>query len=160
LEFEPNIIAPGHGRPFLVDREAALNFEQRAKKQDAFFRDLIADPDPDMGVDPSWIRIYPYQMMVLPGQTKRIEVRVRNYRPRRVEITGIFVLPDGWRSDPSRISVSVDAKSEAKTEATISVPPNWSNPLSRVAIALDVMADNKYLGQIAEAVVDIRTRRT
>jgi hypothetical protein len=27
-----------------------------------------------------------------------------------------------------------------------------------VALALDVMADGKYLGQIAEAVVDVRSR--
>jgi hypothetical protein len=160
LDFEPNIIAPGHGRPFLVDRTAAQNFEQRARKQDAFFRDLIADPDPDMGVDPSWIRIYPYQMLILPGQTQRVEVRVRNHRPRRVEIAGIFVLPEGWRSSPSKISVSVDAKSDAKAEAAISIPAGWSNPLSRVAIALDIMADDKYLGQIAEAVVDVPARRT
>jgi glyoxylase-like metal-dependent hydrolase (beta-lactamase superfamily II) len=160
LEFEPNILAPGHGRPFLIDRAKALNFEERAKKQDAFFRDLIADPDTDMGVDPSWIRIYPYQMIVFPGQTKRIEIRVRNHRPRRVQIRGAFILPDGWRSTPSEISLDIDASAKATTEATISIPSNWSNPLSRVAIALDVMADGKYLGQIAEAVVDIRAQRT
>ena len=135
-----------------------MNFEERAQKQDAFFRDLIADPDTDMGVDPSWIRIYPYQMMVFPGQTKRIEIRVRNHRPRRVQIRGAFILPDGWRSTPSEISLDIDASAKAKTEATISIPANWSNPLPRVAIALDVVADGKYLGQIAEAVVDIRAK--
>lgn len=160
LDFEPNIIAPGHGRPFLIERATADNFERRAEKQDAFFRDLIADPDPDMGIDPAWIRLYPYQMMLLPGQTKRVEVRLRNHRPRRVQIRGVFVLPDGWRAQPAEISLAAEPKADAKTTATISVPANWSNPLSRVAIALDVMADGKYLGQIAEAVVDIRTRRT
>ncbi len=160
LEFEPNIIAPGHGRPFLIERDTAKNFEERAKKQDAFFRELVADPDPDMGIDPAWIRIYPYQMMAMAGQTKRVEIRVRNHRPRRVEIVGTFVLPHGWSGAPSHISVSVDAKSEAKAEASISIPANWSDPLSRVAIALDVMADGKYLGQIAEAVVDVRARKT
>jgi glyoxylase-like metal-dependent hydrolase (beta-lactamase superfamily II) len=160
LEFEPNLIAPGHGRPFLVDREAAKNFQQRAKKQDMFFRDLIADPDTDVGVDPSWLKIYPYQMMVLPGQTKRVEVRFRNYRPRRVEITGMFVLPEGWSANPSKILIGAEPNSDAKAEAAISIPASYSNPLSRVAIALDVIADGKYLGQIAEAVVDIRTRQT
>ena len=155
LDFEPNIIAPGHGRPFLIDRETVLNFEQRARKQDQFFRDLIADADTDVGVDPSWISIYPYQIMALPGQTAPVEVRVRNHRSRRMQIQTAFVLPDGWRSTPSRISMIVDAKGEAKTRGTISIPANWSNPLPRVAIALDVMADGKYLGQIAEAVVDV-----
>ncbi len=158
LEFEPNIIAPGHGRPFLIDRETAQNFEQRAKKQDAFFRELVADPDCDFGVDPSWISIYPYQMMVLPGQEKRIEIRVRNYRSAAMHIQGALVLPGGWRSTPSPISLTAGPKSSAKTEATITIPANWTNPLSRVAIALDVLADGKYLGQIAEAVVDVRSR--
>ncbi len=80
LDFEPTVIAPGHGRPFLIDRETAQNFEQRAKKQDSFFSELIADPDPDLGLDPSWISIYPYQMIALTGQAKPIEIRVRNYR--------------------------------------------------------------------------------
>ncbi len=159
LDFEPNIIAPGHGRPFLINRETAQNFEERAKKQDVFFSQLIADPDTDMGLDPSWVSIYPYQMMVFPGQTKRIEIRVRNHRSRRVQIAGALVLPEGWRSTPSEISVAVDAKSEGKAEAAISIPAGWSDPLSRVAIALDVVADGKYLGQIAEAVVDIRGRK-
>lgn len=159
LDFEPNIIAPGHGRPFLINRETAQNFEERAKKQDAFFAQLIADPDTDLGIDPSWVSIYPYQMMVFPGQTKRIEIRVRNHRSRRVQIACALVLPQGWRGSPSEISVTVDGKSEAKAEAEISIPAAWSGPLSRIAIALDVVADGKYLGQIAEAVVDVRTRK-
>ena len=68
--------------------------------------------------------------------------------------------PDGWRSTPSEISLDIDASAKANAEATISIPSNWSNLLPRVAIALDVMADGKYLGQIAEAVVDIRAQRT
>ncbi len=158
LDFEPNVIAPGHGRPFLIDRETALNFAERAGKQDQFFQELIADPDPDMGIDPSWISIYPYQMIALPGETIQAEIRVRNYRPRPVRIEAALILPDGWRSAPARISLTVGAKGEAKTKAAITVPANWSNPLPRVAIALDIMADRKYLGQIAEAVVDVRRR--
>lgn len=160
LDFEPHMIAPGHGRPFLIERETAENFEKRARLQDTFFRDLVADPDPDMGIDPSWLRIYPYQLILLPGQSKQIEIRLRNHRPRRVQIRGTFVLPEGWRAEPSEISLTAEAKAETKTVAAISIPRNWSNPWSRVAIALDIMADGKYLGQIAEAVVDVRARRT
>ena len=158
LEFEPNIIAPGHGRPFLIDRETAENFEQKAKKQDAFFSELVAGPAVNMGLDPSWISIYPYQLMILAGQTREIEIRARNYQSSRVQIQAALVLPDGWRATPARVSFPVEASAEAKASASIAVPANWSTPLSRVAIALDVMLDDKYLGQITEAVVDVRTR--
>jgi hypothetical protein len=70
----------------------------------------------------------------------------------------MFVLPSGWRANPAKVTVSAEANAEAKTEATISVPAGYANSLSRVAIALDVMADGKSLGQIAEAVVDLKTR--
>jgi glyoxylase-like metal-dependent hydrolase (beta-lactamase superfamily II) len=159
LEFEPNIIAPGHGRPFLIDRETAENFEKRAEKQDVFFRELIADPDTNMGLDPSWIRLYPYQMMALPGQTKRIEIRVRNYRQKPMQLEGLLVLPDGWQSSPRKIALTIQPNAATQTEATITVPANYSNPITRVALALDVVADGRYLGQIAEAVVDIRMRK-
>ncbi len=97
-------------------------------------------------------------MMILAGQTKQIEIRVRNYRPKTMQIEGALVLPEGWKATPQRISLSVDAKSSASTKASITIPTAWTDPLSRVAIALDVLADGKYLGQIAEAVVDIRAR--
>ena len=160
LDFEPHVIAPGHGKPFAVDRETALHFEERVKKQDAFFSDLIADNDTDQGLDPSFIRIYPYQMMLLAGKTKQIEIRVRNHRRRRVHIQGVLVLPEGWTGSPSRISIMVEASSEGRVKAAIAVPANWSNPVSRVAVALDVVADGKYLGQIAEAVADVRSRNS
>src|SRR5206468_11251270 len=117
-----------------IGGETALNFEGRARKQDQFFKALIADPDPDMGIDPSWISIYPYQMTALPGLMAQVEIRVRNHRTRAVQIQAVLVLPDGWRGAPSRISLTAAAKSEAKTKAAISIPANWSNPLSRVAI--------------------------
>jgi hypothetical protein len=158
LEFEPNILAPGHGRPFLIDRETAENFAEKAKKQDAFFSELIAGPAVNMGLDPSWISIYPYQLMILAGQTREIEIRVRNYQSSRVQIQAALVLPQGWRATPARVSFPVEANAEGKASASVAVPANWSNPLSRVAIALDVMLDDQYLGQITEAVVDVRTR--
>jgi hypothetical protein len=37
----------------------------------------------------------------------------------------------------------------------LALPPE-PNPEPRVALALDVMADGKYLGQIAEVIADVR----
>jgi glyoxylase-like metal-dependent hydrolase (beta-lactamase superfamily II) len=159
LDFEPNLIAPGHGKPFPIDRQTAQNFEQRARRQDQLFRELIFDPDTDIGLDPSWISIYPYQMLAMPGQTKHIEIRFRNHRTRPVQIQAVLVLPDRWTCSPPRISLSGAPKSAVKTGASITIPEDWTATRRRVAVALDVMADSQYLGQIAEAVIDIRSNR-
>jgi hypothetical protein len=63
-------------------------------------------------------------------------------------------------STPSRTVVSIQPKADAAVKAAISIPATYSSPISRVAIALDVMADGQYLGQIAEAVVDVRSPNT
>lgn len=148
LDFEPQMIAPGHGKPFHVDREMALRVDERAKKQDAFFRELIADPDTDMGADPSWVRISPYQMFGTPGAPTRIHVHVHNHRSRQVKLECILVLPKGWSSTPAQIAITAEPKGTAVAEAVIQIPAGWSGKLSRTAIALDVMADGRYLGQL------------
>jgi glyoxylase-like metal-dependent hydrolase (beta-lactamase superfamily II) len=158
LDFEPQVIAPGHGKPFPIDRETAKNFQRRALEQDSYFRDLIANPDTDFGLDPSWIRIQPYQILAVAGQEQRIAIYVRNYGRRRMRLEAELVLPPGWRSGPQRLSLSVEPGAQGHMEASFAIPARWSAPIPRVAIALDVMADGKYLGQIAEAVVDVRTR--
>src|SRR5262245_37130107 len=74
IDHEPNVVAPGHGRPFLVNREDLLGSEQKLKLQEQLFHDVIADPDVNFGLDPSWYSIYPYQMLVKQGDAFRAEI--------------------------------------------------------------------------------------
>ena len=76
------------------------------KRQDAFLRDLIADPDTDIGLDPSWVHIVPYQALAAPGQSRSFEIRVRNLRRRPIRIEAALVLPAGWRATPAQVSHS------------------------------------------------------
>ncbi len=156
LDFEPQIIAPGHGQPFLIDRTMALDFAAKMKKQDGFFRELIADPDTNIGLNPSWLEIYPYQSLAMPGQAREYEIRARNLRQRAIRLEIALVLPAGWRSDPQSVVLSIPPGGAGKAPVSITIPRDWRGAHSRVAIAADVMADGKYLGQIAEAVIDVR----
>jgi glyoxylase-like metal-dependent hydrolase (beta-lactamase superfamily II) len=160
LDFEPQVIAPGHGKPFPIDRETARNFEKRAVQQDFYFRSLIANPDTDFGLDPSWIRIQPYQISAVAGQEQTIQIHVRNHGRRSMQVEMELVLPPGWRSAQGPLQLTVAPSAEGHVGARFTIPSRWSAPTPRVAIALDVMADGKYLGQIAEAVVDLRNRGT
>jgi glyoxylase-like metal-dependent hydrolase (beta-lactamase superfamily II) len=155
LEHEPTLIAPGHGKPFLVNRADLLATEEKMRKQEQLFRDVIADPEPEYGMDPSWVKIYPYQMIVKPGETARAEIRVQNYRraPSKIEVA--LVLPDGWTSDPDVLRIEAPPRSHASGAFQIRTSRDRPGGLPRVAIAADVMADGRYLGQITEAVVDL-----
>lgn len=156
-EMQPAIIAPGHGESFPVTTDMVRDFEPRVQQQDGTFRELIADVDTDVGLDPSWVQIYPYQATAVRGRPVLLELRARNHRSREVELELALAVPPGWRSRPERVHLRVPAAGTATAHVSMTVPLDWPGPNERRAIAADVIADGVYLGQIAEAVVDIRS---
>ena len=157
IEFKPHIIAPGHGEPFLLDIDMLTDFSSKLRKQDAFCRSLVADPDTDIGMDPSPLEIYPYQSAAIPGQRLPFELRARNHRRTAVKMEIALVLPQGWTCHPAVAKLSIASGGEARTSVEVQIPEHFHAAHQRVAIAADVLADSKYLGQIAEAVIDVRS---
>jgi hypothetical protein len=95
-------------------------------------------------------------MLVAPGDRQRAEVRVRNYKATPMKIEVALVAPADWRIEPEVLAFEVPANTSAARPVTIGIPRDWTAPAPRFAIAADVMADGKYLGQITEAVVDMK----
>jgi glyoxylase-like metal-dependent hydrolase (beta-lactamase superfamily II) len=156
LDHEPNIIVPGHGKPFISNKTDLEDLKRRLEKQQEYFFDVIADPDCDFGLNPSWARLYPYQSLAKAGSSNPLELRVRNYRPRPMHLEAALVLPPNWKASPQVLSLTVSPKQDASGEFTVSIPENWDRAQPRVALAADIVADGQYLGQIAEGVVDIQ----
>lgn len=157
VEFRPQILCPGHGEPFLLDMNMVKDFKTKLMKQDEFCRSLIADPDTDVGMDPSQIEIFPYQSVITPGENGRYEIRARNHRNRAVSFSVGLILPEGWTAQPSVTRLNVGAHSEQRSPVEIKAPRDLRPAQPRIAIAADVLADGRYLGQIAEALIDIRS---
>lgn len=156
VEMRPAVIAPGHGEPFLVSDAMIAALAERVKRQDAFFTGLIADPDTDVGLDPAWVQIFPYQATAVPGQPTAMEIRVRNHRTVPLNLEIALVLPAEWDCVPPLVKLTVLPKAEGRAAVTLMIPRDWHGPFDRKAIAADVMCNRRYLGQIAEAVVDLR----
>jgi len=155
LDHEPNLIAPGHGRPFLVNRADLLVTEQAMRKQKDLFEGLVADRETNFGLDPSWFKIHPYQMVIRPGESARGEIRVHNYRRAPMKVEVALVLPDNWSAEPEVLRFEAPARGHAAKEFLFKTSHELPHGLNRVAIAADVMSDGRYLGQITEAVVDL-----
>jgi hypothetical protein len=156
-EMQPAIIAPGHAAAFELTAEMVRDFEARVQQQDDFFKELIADRDTDVGLDPSWVQIYPYQAVAVRGRPVALELRVRNHRSTDTNLEIALCLPEQWRSTPARVNLKVPARGTNVTSVEITIPLDWRGPNARRAVAADVIADGIYLGQIAEAVVDVRS---
>ena len=155
LDYQPTLVAPGHGKPFLSNKEDLEDLNRRLKKQQDYFHDVIADEDCNFGLNPSWARLYPYQLEARAGADTSVELRVRNYRPKPMQMEAALVVPAGWKASPEVASIIIPAQGDASTGFTLSIPANWDRARPRVALAADIMADGQYLGEIAEGVVDI-----
>jgi glyoxylase-like metal-dependent hydrolase (beta-lactamase superfamily II) len=155
VDHEPALIAPGHGKPYPVDRSILLATEQKLRQQQQLFAEILPEGEINFGLDPSWAKIYPYQMLVSPGQRQRAEVRVQNYRATPMKVEVALVAPSEWVIEPEMVKFEVPANAKGSRPFHITVPKDWSAPAPRFAIAADVMADGKYLGQITEAVVEV-----
>ena len=156
LEHEPNIVAPGHGKPFLSNKADLENLRMRLEDQQKYFFDAIADPDCDFGLNPSWVRLYPYQLLAKAGSSAALELRVRNYRSSPMRLEAALVVPTGWRTTPEVLELTVAPKADASGGFSVAIPENWDRAKPRVALAADIRADGQYLGQIAEGVADIQ----
>ncbi len=155
IEHDPEMICPGHGKSFPVDRAIMEATEKKFRSQQSFFFDLLPEGDTDFGLDPGWASIYPYQILASPGAPQKLEVRVQNYRkaPLRMEVA--LVTPAEWRVRPDVLRFTVTPGEVARIPVEIEIPKGWAGAGPRFAIAADVVRDGKYLGQITEAVVDM-----
>lgn len=160
LDHEPNIIAPGHGKPYIVNRADLEDLKRRLENQRSYFNDVIADHDSNFGLNPSWARLYPYQLLAKAGSTSTLELRVRNYRSTPMHLEAALVLSEGWTVSPDVATLDVPPLKDGRTSFSVTIPENWDRQKPRVAVAADILADGRYLGQIAEGVVDIEFERT
>jgi len=156
LEHEPNIVAPGHGKPFLSNKADLEGLKARLEDQQKYFFDVIADRDCDFGLNPSWVRLYPYQLQAKAGSSAALELRVRNYRSNPMHLQAALVVPAGWKAAPEVLELTVSPKGDASGGFSVAIPENWDRAKPRVALAADIMADGQYLGQIAEGVADVQ----
>src|SRR3990172_4946291 len=141
IENEPTVIAPAHGKPFLSNKEDLEDLKHRLEKKKHYFTSVIADPDCDFGLNPSWVRLYPYQVLVKAGSAASLELRVRNYRSKPMLLEATLNVPAGWEVTPGKLTIETSPKTDNAGAFILTVPEDWDPSRSRVAVAADIVAD-------------------
>jgi len=152
---QPTLVAPGHGKPFLSNKEDMEDLKQGLEKEQRYFSSVVVDPDCNFGLNMSWARLYPYQLLAKAGESAPLELRVRNYRGKPMHLEAALVLPSSWKARPEVVSIDIPVGGEGSVGFTVMIPAGWERSQPRVALSADVMADGRYLGEIVEGVVDI-----
>lgn len=156
IAHQPTLICPGHGRPCPVDRALLEATEKKMLRQKQLFEELLPEGETNFGPNPSWVSIYPYQILAAPGERVTLEVRVANYKPHPMRMEVALVTPAAWTVEPEVLRFDAAPGVITARKATFAIPRDWRATSPRFAITADVVRDEKYLGQVTEAIVEMR----
>jgi glyoxylase-like metal-dependent hydrolase (beta-lactamase superfamily II) len=151
LKLKPDMLVASHWGPIPYSEENLRKGLELFENRRALFADLFPWDDPNFGLDPYWVRAYPYRQFVLPGQQVTLEARIYNHggtpRPASVQLRA----PAGWRVLPAA-AVTIPPHREGKIRLTALAPSSPSQ--RREVLGLAVHFDGRNLGEVAEAIVD------
>ncbi len=146
-ELEPDIIAHGHGDVFEVDAEKIGSVEERAKKTREMFEMLLPEPH-EMGVNPGWVRLVPYQSRIGRGESLDLELEIHNYHKNSIKVEAELITHEGWESSPPG-----QVRVEPGQTGRIPLKLRGGRLPGRYAVTADVSVNSDRLGQVTEALV-------
>ena len=152
LDFEPEIICPGHGGPFSVTRDDLLTYRQTVAQIPAKFQALVGDRSVDRATDYHWARVYPYEQAIEPQRPFTVTVRIRNYEATAVTGTLTAALPDGWSANAPVQRLHAHPGGEAEVEFAIVPNERRAGAPSRVPFAFALELGGKPYGEICHGV--------
>ncbi len=151
LKLKPDLLFAAHWGALPISEAYLRKTLELLQEREKLFSVLFPWDDANFGLDPCWVRAYPYRQSILPGQPVAIEARIFNHsefpRLARAELRA----PSGWRVDKPG-AVTIPAHSEGNVPLTAVAP---AHPSQRREVAgLAVRFGQMNLGEITEAVVD------
>ena len=107
--------------------------------------------DPNFGLDPYWVRTYPYRQKVFRGQPVTVEVKIYNHSDSARRASVNLRAPEGWQLGKPG-STMIRPHSEGKVRLTARASNNPAH--RREVLGVDVRFGDRDLGEITEAIVD------
>ena len=150
LAYAPDILLTGHGGAVPCELAKIERWQQWMTKWQTDFTQILAQPHPNLGMDPHWIEFYPYKVRVQPGASVTFQLRITNHEAAPRNCALHFRSVAGVQLDPESATV-IAAPGQV---TTVSVSAHF--PTTFTTHALPVLADvtwhGQRLGEIAEAI--------
>lgn len=151
LRLKPDLLCAAHWGAKPVSDAYLQKTLDLLNERTAMFTRLFPWDDPNFGLDPYWIRAYPYRQSVLPGQRVALEARIYNHSdaPRNAVVE--LRAPHGWKLEKAS-AATIPAHSEGRIPLAAIAPLRPA--ARRHVLGLAVHFDQRNLGEFAEAIVD------
>jgi glyoxylase-like metal-dependent hydrolase (beta-lactamase superfamily II) len=151
LDLKPDLLVAAHWGPVPVSAEYLRRADELLAEREKLFARMFPWEDPNFGLDPGWIRCYPYRQKALPGASVTIEGRVYNHAPRPKQVRLQLRTPPGWTAPPAA-TATIPPRAEGRIRLLAQAPAHPGR--RRHVLGLEATAGGVRLGEFAEAIVD------
>ena len=166
-ECRPDYILNQHQKRAFIFTDQELDYIDRMlAERERLIGEMVPWPNANFGLDPWWVRTYPYEQSAQPGSVITVDVQFTNHdgEPARARVEP--VLPEGWTWNPEKSQTGfkvlgrtcglVDprrADTDPAVRMSIRIPENAA--AGRYIIPCRVTWNGQYLGQFRHAVVSL-----
>jgi len=147
------VIVPSHYFPFSVTHQELEMYRDWAKELTALYREIIDQPNANMGMDHKWIRFYPYRAVVKPDEEFKANVEVTNHLDFPSEFTVTLKYSENIICSQQTKTYKISAKSTDLIPFAIKVKSGKN--VKREIICADITMNNTYIGEYTEMIVDV-----
>ena len=151
LTLKPDFLMAAHWGPEPVSEEYLQKTRQLLEERRELMSPLFPWDDPNFGLDPYWIRTYPYRQKIFRGQVVTLEARIYNHSNSTRRASAELRTPEGWRVEKSG-SLVISPHSEGKIR--LAARASYDPLHRREVLGVDVRFGDRDLGEISEAIVD------
>jgi glyoxylase-like metal-dependent hydrolase (beta-lactamase superfamily II) len=156
-EHQPDYIFNQHQEnAFRFTAKQLDHMESVLVQREALYRELLPWEEPDFGIDPHWIRTYPYEQDALAGSICGIEVQFTNHATEaRVAEIDDAMLPDGWslETEGRSLAATIPARTDGGVRVYVSIPAGCER--RKFILPVSVTWNGQRLGPIRHAVVNV-----
>jgi glyoxylase-like metal-dependent hydrolase (beta-lactamase superfamily II) len=154
MQLKPDILVAAHWGPEPVSQEYLQKTLDLLHEREKLLAPLFPWDDANFGLDPYWIRVYPYRQNILPGQRVALEARIFNHSDSPRTASAELRAPEGWRVESGgSVTIPPHTEGSIRLNAVATDRP----PQHRQVLGLAVHFDGRNLGEFAEAIVDYLT---
>ena len=154
-KLRPTHIFNCHVNPAFTFTDEEIRFmRQTLDERERRFGALVPWEHANYGLDPSWVRCFPYTQQVRPGQAVRLEVVLTNHAATAQTTACRAGLPRAWGGTATDWKAAeLPAKAEKSVALTFQVPADAA--AGRYIVPVDVRHGPHDLPQFTEALLDV-----
>jgi hypothetical protein len=156
LDTRPDILMAAHWGPLPVSPEYLRKSMTLFRERQGIYDRLFPHKNANFGLDPCWIRAYPYRQTAFPGSLVEVEARVMNHSADSMKVQVTLNLPEGWKSDGIAGETQIPARTEGRVRFRATAPSVPDK--RRHVVGLSAVIDGKTVGEFAEAIVNFLGR--